>query len=169
MTASRPRGETDTPLRGESIMKRRSKRGTTLVWHGGNVGEIGRSRHANDGRFGEHRSIQTNAESTGRSADRRQGRLSDLWHCRKALETNAYDATTPARTATASHLRKPKLPRRCRECVHEVDSIVRRQAVCEATHPDRDGPYGHVFATILGRFGPSGPGPGRARGWPHPR
>ena len=61
---------------------------------------------------------------------------SDLLHCRKALETNAYDATTPARTATASHLRKPKLPRRCRECVHEVDSIVRRQAVCEATHPD---------------------------------
>ena len=69
----------------------------------------------------------------------------------QALYPNAYDATTPARAATASHLRKPKLPRRCRECVHEVDSIIRRQAVCEATHPDRDGPYGHVFATILGR------------------
>ena len=59
--------------------------------------------------------------------------------------------TTPARTATASLLRRTKLSRRCRECAHEVDSIVRRQAVCEATHPDRDGPYGHVFATILGR------------------
>jgi len=87
----------------------------------------------------------------------------------QALYPNAYDATTPARTATASHLRKPKLSRSCRECVHEVDSIVRRQAVCETTHPDRDGPYGHVFATMLGRFGPSGPGPGRARGSPHPR
>ena len=55
-------------------------------------------------------------------------------------------ATRPASTATASEastgtaspLRKPKLSRRCRECVHGVDNIVRRQIVCKATHPDED-------------------------------
>ena len=36
-----------------------------------------------------------------------------------------------------------------------------------ATHATRDGPCGHVFATILGRIGPSGPGQ-RSPGPPRP-
>ncbi len=41
-----------------------------------------------------------------------------------ATAAQASTATvSEASTATASHLRKPKLSRRCRECVHEVDSV----------------------------------------------
>ena len=56
--------------------------------------------------------------------------------------------------------------------MHGVDNIVRRQIVCKATHPDEDGPYGHIFATILGRMrahdGPGQRSPGPAHpppGW----
>ena len=46
--------------------------------------------------------------------------------------------------------------------------FVRREVACKTAHPDRDGPCGHVFATILGRYGPTAQvhraRPGRARG-----
>ena len=44
----------------------------------------------------------------------------------KSLQWDARESavhTTPARTAAAAHLHKPKLTRRCRECVHEVDNV----------------------------------------------
>ena len=88
-------------------------------------------------------------------------------------------ATRPASTATASeastgtasHLRKPKLRRRCRECVHGVDNVSEdkssvRQRIRTKTCSNI------VFATILGRMrahdGPGQRSPGPAHpppGW----
>ena len=38
-------------------------------------------------------------------------------------EASKYSNGVSASTGTASHLRKPKPSRRCRECVHEVDNV----------------------------------------------
>ena len=79
-------------------------------------------------------------------------------------EASKYSNGVSASTGTASHLRKPKLWRRCRECVHGVDNVSEdkssvRQRIRTKTCSNI------VFATMSGRIrahdgpGQRSPGP----------
>jgi hypothetical protein len=82
-------------------------------------------------------------------------------------EASKYSNGVSASTGAASHLRKPKPSRRCRECVHGVDNVSEdkssvRQRIRTKTCSNI------VFATILGRMrAHDGPGQ-RSPGPPHP-